>query len=85
MVSYSRWSLNAGSVKLIKQTTVLIQLVALEQWSVKPGGLLVQVVSNTGFTVIPCDFMVLRKVADLKKTHSWENCWYFIPFLRYIQ
>ena len=46
VVSYSRWSLNAGSIRLIEEGVVVS-----EQWSLKADGLLIQVVSYTGLTV----------------------------------
>ena len=43
--SYNRWSLNTGSIRLT------LRRVVSKQWSLKAGGLLIQVVSNTGLTV----------------------------------
>ena len=45
VVSYSRWSLNASSISLRS-------VVVSEQWSLKAGGLLIQVVSITGLAVL---------------------------------
>ena len=43
VVSYSRWSLNTGSFKLIEEGGIVS-----EQWSLKAVDCSIQVVSNTG-------------------------------------
>ena len=46
VVSYSRWSLNVGSVSFD-----LRRVFVSEQWSLTTGGLSIQVVSNTDLTM----------------------------------
>ena len=52
VVSYTEWSLNAGSIWLIYEGLLYLK------WSLKACGLLIQVVYNTGLTEI--DMLSLR-------------------------